>query len=53
MVAADHGSIIVIGSVAGDRGRQSNYAYGAAKGMVHRPDSNTYDRTSGEKGIIS
>ncbi len=36
MVAADHGSIIVIGSVAGDRGRQSNYAYGAAKGMLHR-----------------
>jgi decaprenylphospho-beta-D-erythro-pentofuranosid-2-ulose 2-reductase len=27
-----HGTIAVIGSVAGDRGRQSNYAYGAAKG---------------------
>lgn len=27
-----HGSIAVIGSVAGDRGRQSNYVYGAAKG---------------------
>lgn len=26
------GSIAVIGSVAGDRGRQSNYVYGAAKG---------------------
>jgi decaprenylphospho-beta-D-erythro-pentofuranosid-2-ulose 2-reductase len=25
---------MVIGSVAGDRGRQSNYVYGAAKGMV-------------------
>ena len=24
----------MIGSVAGDRGRQSNYVYGAAKGMV-------------------
>lgn len=29
-----HGIIVVIGSVAGDRGRQSNYVYGAAKGMV-------------------
>lgn len=28
------GSIIVISSVAGDRGRQSNYVYGAAKGAV-------------------
>jgi decaprenylphospho-beta-D-erythro-pentofuranosid-2-ulose 2-reductase len=26
--------IAVIGSVAGDRGRKSNYAYGAAKGLV-------------------
>ena len=26
------GTLAVIGSVAGDRGRQSNYAYGAAKG---------------------
>lgn len=30
------GTIAVIGSVAGDRGRKSNYAYGAAKGMVDR-----------------
>lgn len=28
------GSLAVISSVAGDRGRQSNYVYGAAKGMV-------------------
>lgn len=28
------GDIAVISSVAGDRGRQSNYIYGAAKGMV-------------------
>jgi NAD(P)-dependent dehydrogenase (short-subunit alcohol dehydrogenase family) len=27
-----HGKLIVIGSVAGDRGRASNYIYGAAKG---------------------
>jgi short-subunit dehydrogenase len=30
------GTIAVIGSVAGDRGRQSNYVYGAAKGGVER-----------------
>ncbi len=30
------GALAVIGSVAGDRGRQSNYAYGAAKGLVAR-----------------
>jgi decaprenylphospho-beta-D-erythro-pentofuranosid-2-ulose 2-reductase len=29
-----HGTLVVIGSVAGDRGRQSNYIYGAAKGML-------------------
>lgn len=29
-----HGCIAVITSVAGDRGRQSNYVYGAAKGAV-------------------
>jgi short-subunit dehydrogenase len=39
-VLADHfekqksGVIAVIGSVAGDRGRQSNYVYGSAKAMV-------------------
>jgi decaprenylphospho-beta-D-erythro-pentofuranosid-2-ulose 2-reductase len=30
--AMAHGTVAVIGSVAGDRGRQSNYVYGAAKG---------------------
>jgi decaprenylphospho-beta-D-erythro-pentofuranosid-2-ulose 2-reductase len=29
-----HGCIAVIGSVAGDRGRQSNYIYGTAKGAL-------------------
>lgn len=28
------GDLVVVGSVAGDRGRKSNYAYGAAKGAV-------------------
>jgi short-subunit dehydrogenase len=29
-----HGTIVVISSVAGDRGRQSNYVYGTAKAAV-------------------
>lgn len=32
--ARGRGVLVVIGSVAGDRGRQSSYVYGAAKGMV-------------------
>jgi decaprenylphospho-beta-D-erythro-pentofuranosid-2-ulose 2-reductase len=36
MQAADHGNLALIGSVAGDRGRKSNYVYGAAKGLVTR-----------------
>lgn len=36
MAMADHGKIALIGSVAGDRGRKSNYVYGAAKGLVTR-----------------
>lgn len=29
-----YGTLVAISSVAGDRGRQSNYVYGAAKGML-------------------
>ena len=36
MQQAGRGTLALIGSVAGDRGRKSNYAYGAAKGMVTR-----------------
>ncbi len=36
MAQADHGIIALIGSVAGDRGRKSNYIYGSAKGLVTR-----------------
>ena len=32
--ARGQGVLVAIGSVAGDRGRRSNYVYGAAKGMV-------------------
>jgi short-subunit dehydrogenase len=36
MQKANHGKLAIIGSVAGDRGRKSNYVYGAAKGLVMR-----------------
>lgn len=36
MEKTNHGTIALIGSVAGDRGRKSNYVYGAAKGLVTR-----------------
>jgi short-subunit dehydrogenase len=32
----NHGTIALIGSVAGDRGRKVNYTYGASKGLVER-----------------
>lgn len=34
MEAAGHGSIVVLASVAGDRGRPRNYTYGSAKGAL-------------------
>ena len=36
MLINNRGTIVVLGSVAGDRGRKSNYVYGAAKGLVTR-----------------
>lgn len=33
-VSQQYGTLAVIGSVAGDRGRQSNYVYGTAKGAL-------------------
>ena len=36
MQKANSGTLAVISSVAGDRGRKSNYVYGAAKGLVTR-----------------
>ena len=36
MENAGSGMLALIGSVAGDRGRKSNYVYGAAKGLVDR-----------------
>jgi hypothetical protein len=36
MEKVQQGTLALIGSVAGDRGRKSNYVYGAAKGLVTR-----------------
>lgn len=36
MALKNHGTLALIGSVAGDRGRKSNYVYGSAKGLVTR-----------------
>lgn len=36
MLRAGTGTVAIIGSVAGDRGRKSNYVYGAAKGLLDR-----------------
>ena len=36
MASANTGHLVLIGSVAGDRGRKSNYVYGAAKGLIDR-----------------
>lgn len=47
MEQADHGTLAVISSVAGDRGRKSNYIYGAAKGLVTRYVQGLQHRFSG------
>ena len=36
LAAAGRGTLTIIGSVAGDRGRRANYTYGAAKGFLER-----------------
>ena len=50
MARANHGTLCVIGSVAGDRGRRSNYVYGAAKGLVTRYVQGLQHRFAGVKG---
>lgn len=47
MEKADHGTLALIGSVAGERGRQSNYVYGAAKGLVTRYAEGLQHRLAG------
>jgi decaprenylphospho-beta-D-erythro-pentofuranosid-2-ulose 2-reductase len=45
----DTGTLGVIGSVAGDRGRKSNYVYGAAKGLVTRYVQGLQHRVAGTR----
>lgn len=47
MEKAKCGTLALIGSVAGDRGRKSNYVYGAAKGMIARYAQGLQHRFSG------
>jgi len=47
MEQLNHGTIVVIGSVAGDRGRQSNYVYGSAKGLIVRYAQGLQHRLAG------
>jgi decaprenylphospho-beta-D-erythro-pentofuranosid-2-ulose 2-reductase len=41
------GTIAILGSVAGDRGRKSNYVYGAAKGLIERVAQGLQNRFTG------
>ena len=47
MQRAGRGRLCIIGSVAGDRGRKSNYVYGAAKGLVQRYAQGLQHRLAG------
>jgi len=47
MQQSNQGIVGIIGSVAGDRGRKSNYIYGAAKGLVARYAQGLQHRFSG------
>ncbi|RTZ43185.1 SDR family NAD(P)-dependent oxidoreductase [Candidimonas sp. SYP-B2681] len=47
MQKINQGTVAIIGSVAGDRGRKSNYVYGAAKGLVTRYAQGLQHRLAG------
>lgn len=49
---AKGGTITIIGSVAGDRGRRSNYVYGAAKGLVTRYAQGLQHRLAGSGSAL-
>lgn len=53
MKSAGGGQLAVIGSVAGDRGRKSNYVYGAAKGLLERYSQGLQHRFAGSGVSIS
>ena len=47
LARAGRGTLAIIGSVAGDRGRKANYTYGAAKGFVERYAEGLQHRLAG------
>lgn len=47
MQKVGNGTLAIIGSVAGDRGRKSNYVYGAAKGLITRYAQGLQHRLAG------
>ena len=47
MEKVSRGTLVIIGSVAGDRGRKSNYVYGAAKGLIARYAQGLQHRLAG------
>jgi len=49
MESAGKGWLVVLGSVAGDRGRKSNYIYGASKAMVDRCAQGIQHRLAGSE----
>ncbi len=53
MQRAGRGALAIIGSVAGDRGRKSNYVYGAAKGLVDRYAQGLQHRLAGTGVTVS
>ncbi len=53
LIEQGSGSLAVIGSVAGDRGRRSNYLYGAAKAMVATGVAGLQHRTAGTEVHIT
>ena len=53
METKDHGSLGIISSVAGDRGRKSNYIYGSAKGLLSRYAQGLQHRLANTKVRVS
>jgi short-subunit dehydrogenase len=53
MQQAGRGALAIIGSVAGDRGRKSNYVYGAAKGLVERYAQGLQHRLAGSSVTVT
>ena len=53
LIEQGSGGLAVIGSVSGDRGRQSNYLYGAAKAMIATGVAGLQHRTAGSPVTVT